>query len=457
MLSKLSSEECWAAFSEYKTSLTVRKAREAQLERVIEEKSYIPVSEAIAEGRPFPLPRRAVISKQASQKKRVVYIYPEPENTVLKLLTYLLLRKYDGLFSGGLYSFRPGVSAHDAVKRLRRIPGIDSMWSYKLDISNYFNSVPVERFLPLLEETLADDPELYSFLERLLKEKRVVESRAELVQDGAEVSDEVPDGAEVAARLNRAEGQTGHVIVEEQKGIMAGTPLSAFYANLYLKDMDWHFEQAGVPCARYSDDIIVFAPTEEEIRARAEELKGFLAEKGLTVNPKKEQLSSPDEGWTFLGFRYREGVTDIAPATVDKIKGKMRRKARALVRWSEQGGHSREKAAAAFIRIFNKKLLGISSRKAEDDQGGQKAINGRISILPDDNQLTWSLWFFPVINTVESLQLIDSYAQDCLRFILSGTRTKARYNVRYEELKALGYRSLVNEYYRDQEKIKAQL
>ena len=71
--------------------------------------------------------------------------------------------------------------------------------------------------------------------------------------------------------------------------------------------------------------------------------------------------------------------------------------------------------------------------------------------------MTWSLWFFPVINTVESLQLIDSYAQDCLRFILSGTRTKARYNVRYEELKALGYRSLVNEYYRDQEKIKAQL
>ena len=37
--------------------------------------------------------------------------------------------------------------------------------------------------------------------------------------------------------------------------------------------------------------------------------------------------------------------------------------------------------------------------------------------------------------------------QDCLRYLLSGKRTKARFNVRYEDLKALGYRSLVNAYY----------
>jgi hypothetical protein len=61
--------------------------------------------------------------------------------------------------------------------------------------------------------------------------------------------------------------------------------------------------------------------------------------------------------------------------------------------------------------------------------------------------LSWSLWYFPVINTVESLREIDRYAQDCLRFLISGRRTKARYNVRYDDLKQLGYRSLVHEYY----------
>jgi hypothetical protein len=43
--------------------------------------------------------------------------------------------------------------------------------------------------------------------------------------------------------------------------------------------------------------------------------------------------------------------------------------------------------------------------------------------------------------------VIDLYAQDLLRYLISDTHTKSRYNVRYEDLKAMGYRSLVHEYY----------
>ena len=43
---------------------------------------------------------------------------------------------------------------------------------------------------------------------------------------------------------------------------------------------------------------------------------------------------------------------------------------------------------------------------------------------------------------------IDLYAQELLRYLISGTHTKSRYNVRYDDLKAMGYKSLVNEYYR---------
>ena len=83
------------------------------------------------------------------------------------------------------------------------------------------------------------------------------------------------------------------------------------------------------------------------------------------------------------------------------------------------------KAAAAFIRIFNRKLL--------ENTG--------------DNELTWSAWFFSVINTTHSLEEIDAYARDCIRYLAAGTRTKARFNFRYEEMKALGYRNLVHAYY----------
>ena len=91
----------------------------------------------------------------------------------------------------------------------------------------------------------------------------------------------------------------------------------------------------------------------------------------------------------------------------------------------KRNGIGGEKAAKAFIRIFNGKLLES----------------------PRDNELSWSHWFFPVINTTDSLHVIDQYAQDCLRYLIAGTHTKARFNVRYEDLKALGYCSLVHEYY----------
>ncbi len=400
LLLKLLDPAVWEQFYEYKTTLACPKSFAKELRAFIDARGYIAPAEAILRGDPFPLPEKSVISKSGSQKKRTVYTYPPAENTVLKLLTHLLLRRYDHLFDPCLYSFRPGRSAKTAVLALARTPGIRNSFSYKADISNYFNSIPIEKLLPLLEVAAAGDPELFRFLRSLLEEPRVIDH--------------------------------GQVITEE-KGIMAGTPQASFYANLYLKDLDRRFSGSCVFYARYSDDIILFTPTEEERDACAEAIRGELASRGLSLNPDKVHLGSPGDGWTFLGFTGgcpgvdsgRDEI-DIAPATVKKLKAKMRRKARALRRWCERNDIDSRRAAAAFIRIFNRKLLESSG----------------------DNELSWSMWFFPVITTAESLREIDRYAQDCLRFLLSGTRTKARYSTGYEDLKALGYRSLVNAYYR---------
>ncbi|WP_028516345.1 reverse transcriptase/maturase family protein [Ruminococcus flavefaciens] len=392
LLSKLSQRECWESFYKYKSSLIGGSQLVKELRSFIDSEKYIPVYQRIISGEAFPLPRKSVISKQDTQKKRVVYTYPDAENMVLKLLTYLILRKYDGLFSTGLYSFRPNKTAKDAVRQLTRTPHISEMYSYKADISNYFNSVPIERLLPMLKEVLSDDEELYAFLSRLLTEPRVID---------------------------------GNKVIIEEKGIMAGTPLSAFYADLYLMELDRTFAEKNIPYGRYSDDVILFAETEEKCREYADFLRSFITERGLDINPKKESFCTPDEGWTFLGFSYKSGVIDIAPASVEKMKNKMRRKTRALQRWRQRNELSGEKAALAFIRIFNSKLFECS----------------------ENSDLTWNKWFFSVINTDTSLRIIDNFAQDCVRFLVSGKRTKSRFNVRYEDIRSLGLRSLVHEYY----------
>lgn len=137
------------------------------------------------------------------------------------------------------------------------------MYSYKADISNYFNSIPIEKLIPLLKDTLKKDLRLFGFLKSLLEEPCVFDKGR---------------------------------IITEQKGIMAGTPLSAFYANLFLSELDKRLCERSIPYARYSDDIIVFGKDLETVEGYSDIIKEYLQNQGLKINPDKECFSSPNEG-----------------------------------------------------------------------------------------------------------------------------------------------------------------
>lgn len=184
------------------------------------------------------------------------------------------------------------------VAACRRQP----LYSYKVDVSNYFNSIPVRPLLKMLHEFLNDEP-LYRFFENQLTDRRV-----------------------------DFDGE----IIEEDKGVMAGTPTAAFLANVYLMDLDGKFSDEIY--ARYSDDIILFAPSKEELDEKKERLLSVLSEKGLTVNPEKVNETAPQDPWTFLGITYQNGETDICDVSVQKLKDKLRRKSRSLLRWKRRKG-----------------------------------------------------------------------------------------------------------------------
>lgn len=394
ILSHLQSQEYWQQFIIHKKeSGHLSRQDEKVLADFIERKGYHPVVQRIVNGDNFSPPRRAAISKMSSQKKRIVYTFASDENWVLKYMTHLLIRKYDHLFSDNLYSFREGRSVKDAIRNLRRVKNIDRMWSYKADISNYFNSIPVEKLLPIMEQVLADEPVLLRFLSALLTNPYVKDQ--------------------------------GKVTEDHQKGIMAGTPISIFLANLYLSDLDRHFQDNNRIFARYSDDMILFSPAKEALEQNILHIHAHLQAKGLSMNPDKEAITAPGEMWTFLGFSFQQGIIDIAPASIQKLKAKMRRKMRALERWRDRGNHEGTHAARAFIKTFNRKLL----------EGG------------DDHDLSWAKWYFPTITTTDSLQMIDHYAQQCIRTLATGKHTNSAYNFRYGDMKTLGYISLVNRYY----------
>ena len=68
----------------------------------------------------------------------------------------------------------------------------------------------------------------------------------------------------------------------------------------------------------------------------------------------------------------------------------------------------------------------------------------------EEDEFTWSRWFFGNINTDKSLREIDSYMQEYIRYIITGRHYKGNYRIKYETMKKWGYLSLVNEYYKRQ-------
>ncbi len=396
MLDYLEDHGRWEHFYNYKVQQGNTSERDLQeLCSFIESREYLPVVRRIKHGESFAPPVKKLVNKSGAGRKRAVYTFSREENYVLKL-TAFLLRDYDSIFAPNLYSFRKDRGVKAAIREVLKIKGLSGLYTYKADISDYFNSVNAELLLPELRRVLAEDEPMYRFLSGLL-----------------------------LCPYACFEGK----IVKEQKGIMAGVPISGFLANLYLRSMDFFFHKQNIPYLRYSDDIIVFAKTREELCEYTEHIGKILSERGLKINREKEIITAPGESWSFLGFSYGKGIIDVCPVSLEKLKAKMRRKTRALSRWASRKGVSRERAARTFVRRLNTKLY--------DN--------------PVYNELTWARWFFPVINTDAALKKIDAYAQECVRYLATGRRTKSKYNFRYEDIKALGYRSLVNEYYKFRE------
>ena len=161
LLDKLSDEKVWIDFYERKVDPAFFRISDAKdLFQYVRQKRYLPVVERIMTGKGLSIPMKKRVAKSGSPKKRVVYSLPEDETMVLKLLTWMMIRKYDACLPNNLYSFRPHYGAKDALKKLVSIPDISEYYSYKLDVRNYFNSIDVDLLLPQLKPLFADDEPL---------------------------------------------------------------------------------------------------------------------------------------------------------------------------------------------------------------------------------------------------------------------------------------------------------
>ena len=390
ILEELNNKNTWYSFLNYKIENgTLFFEEEKELRDFIDKELYKEkVQKLNNQEYCFSVPQKMLVNKMGSTKKRVVYTFLQDENYILKLIAFLL-HKYDNIFSPNLYSFRQHHSPKAALQKLTKQTNV---YCYKVDIHNYFNSIDAKLLLAKLSQVIHDKKLMWFFTKILSQNKCIF------------------DGKEIA----------------ETMGGMAGIPISAFFANVYLMDMDQYFFDHNITYARYSDDIVIFCKSRQELEEHIKLLHSFIKQNNLQINSEKENIYTPSDSWEFLGISCHDKEVDLSSGTLKKIKGKIRRKCRALYRWQIKKGAPAEKAIKATIKIFNRKFYDI---------------NNTI-------ELTWSKWFFPVLTTDKSLKIIDNYLEENLRYISTGRHTKKNYkNVPYKKLKELGYIPLVSAFW----------
>lgn len=338
------------------------------------------------------IPTKSFIKKRNSNKLRTVYIFPDKQKYLLKLMSFCL-NCYNRCFSKSLYSFKLNTNHKLFFKKARLIDRRRTHYVVKTDAHAYSDSMNPDILDQYVKEVVGKDEELYSFIHWFIQRKQYY-YKGELYNEPFAPS--------------------------------CGVPLSSLFCNSYLMHIDRIFDKKYPLYMRFSDDIAVFTNTEEEAIEVEKRLKEEFQKIDLTCNEDKTYIFKPGEPFSILGFEAGVNEIDIAPSNIKKVINRIDKTERKLLKQRHHNTYTREQCFHYAMK-FQRFLL----------YGSPK--------FP--NSMNWSLWTFATITTDKSLKIVDNRIQNFLRSVYTGKKVKARYRMSYKELKEFGYVTLVNQYH----------
>ncbi len=342
----------------------------------------------------FSIPKMSYLRKKNSQKKRIIYRFLDNEKMLMQFMAFVL-HDFDDIYEDCVYSFRLGKHISEIFSGIKKKDYGSTHWVLKTDIKSYGDNVKPELLADMLDDIfLENDPKICSFFRKLL-------TRGKFYRDG-----------------KLSEGSTG---------ALSGCPLTTFFENVYLKDVDTYIKSNSDYYCRFADDIAIFVQSNEEAEKIYDRVKELFEERGLSFNTNKTAIVPPGEAFDLLGFCVKGSDFDISRHSLETICWKLNHRARKLVRLQSRYGLSKEETMQKMINRIDGYFFGRDL---------------------DNNELNWVDWSFKVLTRCDSLRKIDNYAQECIRYVGSGgKRNNAKYRVRYKTMRRMGYRTLVHAFY----------
>src|SRR5581483_7662022 len=245
--------------------------------------------------------RRVWIPKPGTTEKRPLGIPAVRDRTVEAALKHVLEPIFERDFAEHSYGFRPGRGCREAVKRVETLLEEGRAWCVDVDFKSYFDTIPHERLIELVEQRIVDGKVL-ALLKQSLK---------------AGVLEELKDWQPT------------------ERGTPQGAVISPILANLYLNPLDHQMAQHGWEMVRYAVDLVVLCRTQEEAKQVLEKLRQWSERAGLTVHPTKTRIVNVhSEGFDFLGWHFRGDKKWPRKKSLQKLQDKLRPLSGRTNRWS---------------------------------------------------------------------------------------------------------------------------